>query len=316
MSPRRGAWPAVALVLLPAFLVAAGLGAVPSGPAAWLDLAGRVCGAAGLACLLLAGAISVRVPGFDRAFGGLTRLWKLHHRLGLAAFLLVLAHPLLMALARAPSSPAAVLGVLLPAAGDGGWPLWAGWVALLTMMVFLAPSFQLFGHLEYQRWKGLHFLSGLALVAALAHTLPLVRGLARPVALALWGVLGAAAVGVFLWRATVARRVLRRPWRVVENRAVAEGVAELHLESVDGRPLEHEPGQFVYLTPRDPALAAGRGEEHPYTLISPPGSPRLEVAIKALGDASRALLAVAEGSSASIEGPYGDFLSRRLRPHR
>ena len=80
MSLRRGIWAVVALALLPAVLVAVSLGTLPTGPAAWLDLAGRVCGAAGLACLLLAGAISVRVPGFDRAFGGLTRLWKLHHR--------------------------------------------------------------------------------------------------------------------------------------------------------------------------------------------------------------------------------------------
>lgn len=312
---RRGAtYLVLGLALLPAVLVLAGLEAWPAAPARWLDLAGRLSGAVGLSCLLLAGIVSVRVPGFDRAFGGLSRLWSLHHYLGLAAFLLLLAHPLLMALARVPLSPAAVTGALLPAAGD--WPLWAGWVGLAALMVFLVPSFQLFGRPEYQRWKAVHFLSGLALVAGLAHTLPLTLTLAPRVSAALWGGLGTLAVAVFLWRALAARRVLRRPWRVAERRLLADRVVQLLLEPEDGRPLHHAPGQFVYLTPWDPGLAAGRGEEHPYTVSSAPGAPRLELTVKDLGDASGALLEVAQGSRADVEGPYGDFLPRRDRGRR
>lgn len=301
----------LALALLPGILVLGWLDGAPRAPGAWLDLLGRLSGVLALACFLLAGIVSVRVPGFDRPFGGLTRLWKLHHHLGLAGFVLLLAHPLVMALARVPLSPAALTRVLLPEPGD--WAMWSGWAGLLASIAFLAPSFQLFGRPEYQRWKGVHFVSGLALLAGLAHTLPLTRSLPRAVSGALWGTLGALAVGVFLWRATIARRVLRRPWRVVETRPLAARVTQLYLEPEDGRPLVHEPGQFVYLTPQDPGLAAGRDEEHPYTVSSAPGAPLLELTVKDLGDASRALLNVAEGSRAFVEGPYGDFLSRRLR---
>lgn len=313
MSRTWGTWLIVALAVAPVVLVVAGVGAWPAGPAGWLDLAGRLSGVLGLACLLLAGAVSVRAPGFDRPFGGLTRLWRLHHRLGLASFLLILAHPLLMALARAPLSPAAMLGALLPTDGSlRGWALAAGWIGLLAMMAFLAPSFQLFGLPEYQRWKALHFVSGLAMVAALVHALPLTGSLAPAAAAVLWGSLGTLAVGVFLWRALAGRAVLRKPWRVVENRALADRVAQLFLEPENGGPpLVHEPGQFVYLTPHDPGLRAGRDEEHPYTISSAPGAPRLEITVKALGDSSSALLDVAEGSRASVEGPYGGFLPPR-----
>lgn len=311
MHRAAGRWLTLGVALSPGVLVLALLSAWPRGPGAWLDLLGRLSGVLGLACLLVAGIVSVRIPGFDRPFGGLTRLWKLHHHLGLAAFLLLLAHPLLMALSRAPLAPAAMLPVLVPAARD--WALWAGWIALLATIVFLAPSFQLFGRPEYQRWKALHFVSGLALVAALVHTLPLTRRLPRAVSATLWGVLGTLAVGVFLWRALAARRVLRRPWRVIQNRLLADRVTQLFLEPDDGELLSHEPGQFVYLTPHDPGLAAGRHEEHPYTVSSAPGSPLLEITVKDLGDASGALMAVAAGSRASIEGPYGDFFSPRLR---
>gem|GEM_PF-6660342 len=37
--------------------------------------------------------ISVGLPRLDRLFGGLSRLWTLRHRLGLSAFVLLLAHP-------------------------------------------------------------------------------------------------------------------------------------------------------------------------------------------------------------------------------
>lgn len=311
---RPASWLIVSLALLPGVVVLVGLGGVPGGAGAWLDLLGRLAGVLGLACLVVAMLVSVRVPGFDRPCGGLTRLWKLHHYLGLACFLLLLAHPLLMALSRVPLSRAAVLPVLLPGAGQ--WALWAGWIALVALVVFLAPSFQLFGRPAYPRWKALHFLSGLALAAGLVHTLPLTRSLSGPVAAVLWGTLGGLAVAVFVWRAALARRVLRRPWRLVENRLLADGVTQLYLEPEDGRRLAHEPGQFVYLTPHDPGLAAGRDEEHPYTVSSAPGAPRLELTVKDLGDASAALLDAAAGSPASIEGPYGDFLSPRFRSRR
>jgi predicted ferric reductase len=81
--------------------------------------------------------------------------------------------------------------------------------------------------------------------------------------------------------------------------------------SFTGPPLGFEAGQFVYLTPLDPALRAGRGEEHPYTLAGAPAEPALRIAVKDLGDASHALLDVSPGSRALVEGPYGRFLPAR-----
>jgi predicted ferric reductase len=78
--------------------------------------------------------------------------------------------------------------------------------------------------------------------------------------------------------------------------------------SFEGPPLRFRPGQFVYLTPLDPRLGAGRGEEHPYAIVSAAQETSLRIAIKNLGDASAALLQVSVGSHALIEGPYGSFL--------
>lgn len=308
-----GDWLTVGLIAAPV-VIAAVLGFSFADTALALDYLGRLAGVAGLACLLVAAILSVRIPLFDRLYGGLSRLWRQHHYIGLAAFLLLLAHPLLMALSRAPYSLAAVQEVLLPPIRD--WAMWAGWVGLLAMMVFLAPSFQFFGRPEYQRWKALHFLAGLALLMGLVHALPLTRTMPTPVMAAVWGLLGGAAVLIFIWRATLARPVMRRTWNVASTRHLADRVVEIDLVPEEGSIFDYQPGQFIYFTPYDPGLTAGRAEEHPFTLCSAPGDDRLRIAVKALGDASNALQSLATDTKASVEGPYGDFFPQALRHKR
>jgi len=280
----------------------------------WLGYLGRLAGVAGLAAMLVAAIISVRIPGLDPAFGGLTRLWKGHHYLGLAAFLLLMVHPVLMALSRVPFGLPAMQEVLIPAGND--WVMWLGWAALIAMMIFLAPSFQFFGRPHYQRWKGIHFLAGVALVLGLIHTLPLTRTMPTGVMVAVWGSLGGLAVLVFLWRALLARRVMRQPHEVVHVKKLADRIVEIHLKPVRGRRMDFQPGQFIYFTPLDEELSAGRNEEHPYTLSSAPAEDGLKIAVKDLGDASHALQSLRSQTEALVEGPYGNFFPPELRKEK
>jgi predicted ferric reductase len=284
------------------------LSSPPETAAGGLRAAGRVTGVVGLAWLFLAAVFAVRIPGLDRPFGGLVRLWRIHHVLGSGAFLLLLAHPVLLALAALPVSPAAASAVMFPPAGR--WAVWVGWGALLAMMAFLAPTYSFFGKTEYQRWKWLHLLSGVAILLGLAHALPLATTPGHPWAMLLWVLLGGLALGAFAWRAVLSRTV-RKPYRITRVERPASRVVELSLRPEGGDVLRYAPGQFVYLAPLDPALAAGRNEEHPYTLSSAPHEPELRIAIKSLGDASAALQTVSAGSRAWIEGPYGRFFPDR-----
>ena len=113
----------LALVLWPALPLVAGLGAgLPGDAAAWLGWLGRACGVVGLAWLLVAMVLSVRLPCYDQALGGLLKLWRFHHLLGAASFLLLMLHPVLLALAAVPGGPGAVLATLTPPADV--WPVW------------------------------------------------------------------------------------------------------------------------------------------------------------------------------------------------
>ncbi|HEY7883349.1 MAG TPA: ferric reductase-like transmembrane domain-containing protein, partial [Cellvibrionaceae bacterium] len=150
---------------------------------ALLNVAGRLTGIGGLSMLLVATALCCRVPGFDLPFGGLTKLWQLHHQLGAVAFMLLLAHPLLLAFAAVEVSLMVAIATLFsPTMG-----LWLGWLALILMMIFLAPSFAFFGEPDYQRWKWLHRLSGPAVFLALMHTALLTRTFSGLWAWLIWG---------------------------------------------------------------------------------------------------------------------------------
>jgi len=282
------------------------LAGAPADAAAWLRWLGRAAGLVGFAWFLLAMTLSVRLPRFDVALGGLLTLWRGHHLLGAGSFVLLLAHPLLLALAAVPGGPQAVLATLTPA--PGVWQVWIGWAALLGLMAFLAPGFSFFGTPDYQRWKLLHRCSIVVMVFGAVHAVALPGLLAPAAAIWLWSAITVLAAGAFLWRLLLSRWLARRRYRITRVDPLAERVVELTLE---GPPLHYQAGQFVYLAPLDPALVAGRGEEHPYSLVSAPHESVLRIAIKDLGDASGALMQVAEGSEATVEGPYGRFLPRR-----
>lgn len=301
----------VALLLLPAFAaLPVLLEPWPSAPADWLRSGGKLTGILGLASLLFAGILAVRVPGFDQPFGGLTRLWRLHHSLGTAALLLLMLHPLLLAFAVVPFGLQVASLTLFPPFSSVN--TWIGWAALLAMMVFLAPSYSFFGPPKYQRWKRLHLLAGAALLLGAIHGFALNTVFAGNWNIVVWGGLAVLALGAFSWRAVASKKFARKPYRITAVESLAKGVVELVLEPVD-KPLAHAAGQFVYLTPRDPALSAGCNEEHPYTISSAPQASELRIAIKDLGDASHALQTVTPGTIAHVDGPYGRFFRESVR---
>jgi predicted ferric reductase len=283
------------------------------GPAAALKVAGRAAGILGLLLLLLAAVLSARIPRLDRWFGGLTDLWQVHHVLGGISLVLLMAHPLLLSLAAgaAADTPAAAVDVLFPPGLD--WATWTGWISLVLMMVFLAPSFAFFGRPHYERWKKLHRLAAPAVVFALIHAAQFGALLPEPAYRAVLGGFGLAALASLIWHLGLARRFARLHYRVERVISIANNVVELALVPTGKRTLEYEAGQFVYLTPLDRELSAGHGEEHPYTLTSAPEEPHLSVAIKSLGDATRAIQTIRPGSPVRIDGPFGYLFPGRSK---
>lgn len=264
----------------------------------WLYSVAELVGVLALTAFLLAGMLSARIPGTDPWFGGLVRLWSIHRWLGFSAFMLVMAHVLLLALATLPLSLGHSIDTLFPPLSH--WEILAGWAAFITMLIFIAPTLGFFGSLHYQRWKRLHLLSAPALVLALVHTLML-SSMAW-----VWWLLSALALAAIAWRKLLSPWLSRKPYVVESVDVLARDVVELRLRP-RGDGIRWQAGQFVYLTPMDRSLAAGYREEHPYTIASASGDDALRIGIKAVGDATRALANIKPGAEVRIEGPYGTF---------
>ena len=305
MQARRARLLVWLLAAIPVIFVLLGLGSRDLGSAsAILNTLGRLTGVVGLALLLLAAALSARVPGFDQPFGGLTKLWHTHHLLGAWSLVLLVLHPILLVMSASAYGTGAAFTTLFPPLSDVA--TWSGWIALLLMMIFLAPSFHFFGRPDYERWKFIHRLAGPAVILALIHTFYFSRTMPGWADIAIWSAFAALAVGAVVWRFIFSRRIGRLKYRVAQVTQPANNVAELILEP-GRRALHYQAGNFVYLAPYDRELEDGYAEEHPYTLSSSPKEKELRIAIKDLGDASRAIQDIRVGSKVTVEGPYGRF---------
>jgi predicted ferric reductase len=130
--------------------------AQPAGVQGLLRALGILTGVAGTALWVMSLALMLRFPALDRRFGGLERQYFAHHLSGTLAYLMLLAHPALLAAAAWVASPAAAAALAAP----WGQPLTvvAGWIALVGLMVMMFATF--FSGLPYARWKQLHAAAG------------------------------------------------------------------------------------------------------------------------------------------------------------
>jgi len=279
-----------------------------AGPVYWalpegLGLArslGIVVGWAGCGLLLASLLLMLRETRLAAGLGGLERMYRWHHRAGMAAYVLLLAHPLLLAAAAWPDNRRLAWQTLSPF--DQGWPVWLGWLSLLLLTAGLAVTFE--QRIPYRTWRCLHVGLGLAVLSGLLHLVWL--GIDQPV----WPILALASF--FLgWRLVREDSGLAaRPYIVQATRPVADGMVEISL-----RPLADAlgvmPGQFVLVAFFAGPTFRGCGEFHPFTVSALGAGGEIRVGVKALGDCTRKIQSMEPGVMARVHGAFGSFLADR-----
>ncbi|MGQ9371324.1 ferric reductase-like transmembrane domain-containing protein [Azospirillum sp. ST 5-10] len=282
--------------------------AVPAGFAAWafpgglppLRAAAILAGWVGTGLLLVSLLLMVREARLARWLGGLERMYRWHHATGMAAYLLLLAHPLLLAANGLADSPSAAWRTLVPAGWS--WPIWSGWLALVLLMLGLAITFV--HRLPYGAWRWLHAGLGGAVLVGLYHLVLL--GIDQPVI----PILAVAAL-LLGWRAVRGDLGLAaRPYVVASVRPVAEGTVEIALRPL-GAPLAAAPGQFVLVALVGGPGYRGCGEFHPFSVSGVEPDHALRIAVKALGDCTSRMQRVRPGVAARVQGAFGSFLAGR-----
>ena len=263
----------------------------------WRSL-GIVVGWAGGGLLLFNLLLMVREVRLASRLGGLERITAWHHRTGLAAYLLLLLHPLALAAAGWSESPALAWQVISPLAAS--WPVWLGWGGLILLMAGLATTF--IHRLAYGTWRWLHSLLGLGVLIGFMHVLQLGISAGGLAALA-------AAVLLLLWRLLrVDLGAAAQPYIVTSVQGVAQSMVEVALKPL-ARPIDGAPGQFVLVAFFHGARYRGCGEFHPFTISGIGPEHEFRIGVKALGDCTRRMQSLETGVAARVHGPFGEFLN-------
>lgn len=254
------------------------------------------CGALAASLLLM-----VREPAVASCLGGLGRMYRWHHFLGVLGYGLLLSHPILLAGQSLAADPSAAWRLLAP------WPQTAavllGWGGLLGLMLGLGATFAT--RLRYSVWRTTHVLLSVGVLLGLGHVFLIGGG-----SVAFW-VATVPILGAFLWRVLrVDRSVGGRPYEVSSATCLSPDVVEVSLRPLT-RALSAAPGQFVMAAFFEGPHFQGCGEYHPYTVSGGTSQGGLILTIKALGDCTRTLQSLEPGVAARIEGPFGEFFAQR-----
>ena len=265
----------------------------------WLRVSSQVAALLGTVFLSFSFILSAKARWLQRVFGGLDIMYHLHHLLGILAFILLTYHPILLAVQALPI-PGAALIYISPFTSSA---YLYGQLALVTMTILIMLT--LFVRLPYNIWKTTHQWMGLALLFAALHIFTISSDTANSPLLRAW-MIGWILVALFsfLFIKVFYRWFSTRLDYVVSNVNVYESVTAFALSPMK-KALDFQPGQFAFLQFADQAVST---ESHPFSIVSPPGSPTLEFWSKDIGDYTTRLKLLPTGCTAIIDGPYGNFM--------
>jgi predicted ferric reductase len=174
---------------------------------------------------------------------------------------------------------------------------------MYTLIALLFITYYL--KLPYHLWKASHILLGIPLLFATIHVILIPSDTTLYLPLKIWLM----SLLTFAGLAYVYRRFLysfigpRYNYKVAYT--VDRGmVLDIYLKPDGKRKLSHNPGQFIYVSFKNPALAK---EKHPYTISSEPSSDYLRISVKSLGDYTSTLKNLKVDDGATVFGPYGSF---------
>ncbi len=297
-SLSRAAWAVLYLVLaLAPLLMAVGISAPPGNGIGW-DFAVAL----GIGALGLMGAMLLLTARFRRSTApfGIDVIFYFHRLIGIAIFGVALLHPLILLGLEPP------LWHYLGPSGPGSMHAGLGALVALGLLVGSSVARKAL-HLHYDLWRRLHaVLAVTALVLSVVHVAGIDYYFSAPAMRILLVLLALLWLALVIYVRVIRPALLwRRPY-VVESVTPERGRAWTLTLSPSGHSgFRFLPGQFAWLT-------IGPGpwsmQEHPFSIASSAQQAgRIAFTIKALGDFTSTVGAIAPGQTAYVDGPYGAF---------
>jgi predicted ferric reductase len=250
--------------------------------------------------LALQPVLSARLKWLDRLFG-LDKILVFHKAMAVVSGVLVLIHP--TALALNLMDPFIITSLYAP------WYIQFGKLGLLILLCLLFTSLlRRAVHLTYERWRWLHNLLALLLLAVgIIHALLSGRDMSSALLQAIFFALLALGIGSYAVHKVIgpARRK-KHPFHVSDIARENIRVWTVTFKpSPSAAPMRHLPGQFQFITPHGGEL---REEEHPFTISScTTESGHHSSTIKESGDFTSYIGRIRPGDWVAVQGPFGRF---------
>lgn len=262
---------------------------------------GQVSAVAGITLYSINFILSLRLKEFEPYFGGLNRMYIVHHISGGIAFLLILLHPIFIAWSYISISMEVAIEVLWP--GISNLAITFGELALLVTSIVLIIT--LYIKLEYNLWKSIHKYLGLALLFVFIHVV-FTGSLMQSIPVLKYYILTflVSAIFSFIYRTLLGRFLIKKAeFNVVKVNRLNTNVTELSFMPVNNS-FTYDAGQFVFLEFRLPGVLK---ESHPFSLLSKSDSLPIMIAVKSEGEYTNEIKNIKVGSKLLIEGPFGMF---------
>lgn len=240
--------------------------------------------------------LAIRLPAYEKIFGGLDRVYEQHKWLGIWALVILSYHLLVKAGIKGADSQA-IFQMARP------WPHLIQGAAAIGLTMIIVTSLN--RSIRYSLWRWIHKLSGFVFLIAAAHWLTAKTIITLTSPAGLWmAVLCGLGAAAFLYRLVVYDWLHHgKAYEVTEIDKFPRGMT-LTIKP-KGKSIDYHPGSFVFLSFKQ----KGMSEPHPFSVASAPhedGS--LSFVIRSEGDWTRQLRKQLEiGTALQVIGPYGKF---------
>jgi ferredoxin-NADP reductase/DMSO/TMAO reductase YedYZ heme-binding membrane subunit len=285
------------------------LGARPSfGAGARLMDAGRLAGLLAGYIALLQVLLRTRLPLIERTLSTNT-IGAIHHTLGYCLLGMIVTHVVLITDGYAAAAGVSVWGEIPTLIMGYPYVLWATvGFALLTVVAMTSAS-PIRRRMSYEAWGALHMAVYVALALAFFHQVTDGEHL-RHVPLIRYSWTGAFVTVAALM---LLNRFIRPLWlslrhdlRVDSLRVEAPGIVSVWISGRRLDQLRIKPGQYF----RWRFICRGMWyTANPYSLSTEPGSNRLRFTAKTVGEHSKCLHRLREGTRVIAEGPCGGLIA-------
>jgi predicted ferric reductase len=265
---------------------------------------GEIFGAEAVLLLSCSLVLTTLLTPIERAFSDLDRVAVWHKWVATAAVVLLVPH---LALATSPRDTYATsVGSALGSVALLGLVVLVAWALAPKLRAARFPGpIRHMARASHERWLTAHRLTGLFVIAAVAHGAVVDPALHHSTTLRVaFLVVGGIGIAAYLYREILARYVVPiYDYAVAEVQRPDDTTLDVWLEPQRAA-LKFVPGQFIFLAFGGP----GGWQRHPFSVASAPSETRLRLSIKAAGDYTSKLHDTLQtGTPAKVAGPYGEF---------